>query len=353
MQTFGGFFIAFIAVCLGAPLFRRFAVKQGILDIPSHRKVHTHPVPLFGGMAIFAGVLMAFLMYPESLRQLWVILAGAAVMLYMGALDDMKGLSAKLRIGIQLLVSALVILAGNRVSFLPATWWGNVAEFLVTMMWLVGVTNAFNYLDGLDGLASGSAVLNFFALFAILYGTNQFTLGLACAIFAGACLGFLPHNFRRDNKMFLGDAGSMFLGFTLAGMAIVGNWANDNSVRLFIPILVMGVPIFDMIFTTIMRVKEQKVTNIVEWLRYGGKDHFHHYLVDLGLSRRGAVVFIYCLTCSLGLSAYMVSNDSVFEGILTLLQASIIFGVIGLLIVMGKKRRVSGWELDERRGAEL
>lgn len=333
-------------------MFRRLAVSFSILDIPNKRKVHQHPVPLLGGMAIFVGVLTAFAFFPESLRHLWVILAGAAVMLYMGALDDMKGLSAKLRISIQLLVSAVVVIVGNRVSFLPPTWWGTTAEFFISMMWFVGVTNAFNYLDGLDGLASGSAALNFLALLAILYGTNQFAVGLACAIFVGACLGFLPHNFRRKNKMFLGDAGSMFLGFMLAGMAIVGNWAEDNSVRLFIPILVLGVPIFDMIFTTIMRVKEQKVKNVVEWLRYGGKDHFHHYLVDLGLNPRSAVVFIYGLTLSLGLSAFMVSNDNMFEGLLTLLQSSIIFGVIGILIVTGKKRRKAGWELDERRGAE-
>jgi len=138
-------------------------------------------------------------------------------------------------------------------------------------------------------------------------------------------------------RMFLGDAGSTFLGFMIACIALKGDWAGDNVVRLSIPILILGVPIFDMIFTTIMRIKEEKVKNLVQWLKYGGKDHFHHYLVDLGLKENGAVLFIYYITFSLGLSAIMVSNDTAIEGVMTLLQSSIIFGVIGVLIVLGKK----------------
>ena len=111
---------------------------------------------------------------------------------------------------------------------------------------------------------------------------------------------------------------------------------------LVIPILILGVPIFDMVFTTIMRVKEDRVKNIVEWLRYGGKDHFHHYLVDVGLPPIGAVFFIYAINLSLGISAVMLSNDTVVEGLLSLYQAGIVFGVIATLMVVGKRHR-SGW----------
>ncbi|MDD5728967.1 MAG: MraY family glycosyltransferase, partial [Victivallales bacterium] len=234
----------------------------------------------------------------------------------------------------------MVISRGVRISFMPENVFGDIAEIVVTVIWIVGVTNAFNYLDGLDGLAAGSAIINLLVFLMILYRTGQFPLGLGIAMLAGACAGFLPHNFFGKNKMFLGDSGSMFLGFMLACVAITGDWAKDNVVKLSIPILILGVPIFDMIFTTIMRVKEKKVTNIIEWLRYGGKDHFHHYLVDLGLGPRGAVFFIYYLTFSLGLGAYMVSNDIALEGLLTVVQSSIIFGVIGVLIVLGKRRHL-------------
>ena len=326
MQTIIAFFTAFVVTFLVAPLFKKMAFSFHILDVPDQeRKVHKGAIPLLGGLAIYLGVLSGFYFNPQSFKSVLPVLFGGTVILYMGAFDDIKGLSARMRMYIQLLVAAAVVALGVRISFLPDTLWGNIAEFLVTVFWIVGVTNAFNYLDGLDGLAAGSAVLNFVFFGAILYTTGQFKVGLAAIIIAGACFGFLPHNFFEKNKIFLGDAGSTFLGFTLAGIAVMGNWAADNVAKLFIPILILGVPIFDMIFTTIMRIKEQKIKNIVEWLKYGGKDHFHHYLVDLGLHPRAAVLFIYYLTFSLGLGALNVSNDSAFEAFLTLVQISIIF----------------------------
>jgi UDP-GlcNAc:undecaprenyl-phosphate GlcNAc-1-phosphate transferase len=142
--------------------------------------------------------------------------------------------------------------------------------------------------------------------------------------------------------MFLGDAGSTFIGFILAAIGIVGSWAENNIVRISIPILVLGVPIFDMIFTTFMRIRDGKVKTVLEWLSYSGKDHFHHYLVDLGLRPYTAVIFVYFITASLGISAIMVSNDPAIEAFLTLTQASIIFGVIATLIIVGRRRH-DGW----------
>lgn len=335
------FIISFLIALIGTPIFRRIALHLNIVDMPDARKMHSHPIPLLGGFGIYAAVIISFFLMPDSFAIFGPIMIGATVIFYMAAMDDIKGLSARIRLLIQLLVAFFVVTAGVRVSFLPNNIVGTIGEYLVTMFWIVGVTNAFNYLDGLDGLAAGSAALNFLCFYMILFFSGQYLLGTAALVLIGACVGFLPYNFSKKYKMFLGDAGSMFLGFILAGMAVVGNWAGDNIVKLFIPILVLGVPIFDMIFTTIMRIKEEKVKNIVEWLKYGGKDHFHHYLVDLGLKQKGAVLFIYYLTASLGLSAFMVSNDSAVEGVLTIIQASIIFGVIGVLIVVGRRQRVN------------
>ena len=341
MKTFIAFLISFLVTYLATPLFRKMALYLQVLDIPSCKKIHKTPVPLLGGLAIYKGVIVAFMFYAASFKGIWPVIVGATVILYMGALDDIKGLSAQVRMYIQILVAVVVVSLGVRITFLPETFAGDIIEFIVTVIWLVGVTNAFNYLDGLDGLATGSAAINFLCFFIILYSTGQFILGFTAAILAGACMGFLPYNLFRKSRMFLGDAGSMFLGFSLAGMAVMGNWAHDNMVKLAIPILILGVPIFDMIFTTIMRIKENKIKNLLEWLRYGGKDHFHHYLVDLGLSQRGAVFFIYYLTFSLGLGAIMVSNDTAIEGLMTIMQASIVFGVIGVLIVTGKRHHTS------------
>ncbi|MBU1044179.1 MAG: undecaprenyl/decaprenyl-phosphate alpha-N-acetylglucosaminyl 1-phosphate transferase [Candidatus Omnitrophica bacterium] len=339
MQTFNAFVIAFLITFLSVPFFRKMALALNIVDMPNHKKIHIIPTPLLGGLAIYLGVLGAFFFFAEGFRMLAPIFICATIILYMGTYDDIKGLSARLRLFIQILLALILMLNGIRISFLPQSIWGDIGEILVTVIWIVGVTNAYNYLDGLDGLATGSAILNFLCFFVILYNTNQYALGLAIAILIGSCLGFLPYNFLHKTRMFLGDAGSTFIGFCLACIAIQGDWAGDNIVRLFIPILILGVPIFDMIFTTVMRIKEQKIKNIIEWLKYGGKDHFHHYLVDLGLSQKGAVLFIYYITFSLGLSAIMVSNDTAVEGIMTILQSSIIFWVIGVLIVLGKKQQ--------------
>jgi UDP-GlcNAc:undecaprenyl-phosphate GlcNAc-1-phosphate transferase len=258
-----------------------------------------------------------------------------------GLIDDIIGLSAPVRLFWQLIVALIISIFVVRVTFLPHGLWGDIGEIIITVIWIVGLTNAYNYLDGLDGLAVGSAVINLFCFSVILYTTKQYSLVILTIILMGACLGFLPYNFKKA-KIFLGDAGSTSIGFTLAYIALIGNWAEDNIVKITIPILILGVPIFDMIFTTIMRTKKLKIKTLLEWLQYGGKDHFHHYLVDLGLQPLGAVVFIYFLTLSLGISAIMVSNDQAIEAFLTLSQASIIFGVIAVLMVVGKRRR-SGW----------
>lgn len=128
----------------------------------------------------------------------------------------------------------------------------------------------------------------------------------------------------------------------LAGIGVIGKWAEDSIVRVLIPVLILGVPVFDMIFTTIVRIKEEKAKTFVDWITFGGKDHFHHYLVYLGFLPLGAVLFIWTITFALGLSAVMVSNDKAWEGIITLFQALIIFAIIGVLMVIGRRHR-SGW----------
>ena len=322
-------------------LVRGIALGLDIVDRPSKRKVHREPVPLLGGLAIYLGFLLGLILYSQSIREIFIIFVGASFILLVGLIDDVRGLSAQFRFGIQVIASFIVILGGVRISFFPPGFLGNLLEVLITLVWLVGVTNAFNYLDGLDGLACGSAIINAFYFSLILYISAQPQLALICLILLFACLGFLPHNFRKE-KIFLGDTGSTFLGFMLASIALAGNWAEDNIIKIAIPVLILGVPIFDMVFTTIMRIKEEKVKTIIEWLRYGGKDHFHHYLVYLGLSPLGAVIFIWTVTLSLGLSAVMLRNDRAWEGILTLAQASVIFAIIGVLIVIGRRKK-SGW----------
>ncbi|MCG8430152.1 MAG: undecaprenyl/decaprenyl-phosphate alpha-N-acetylglucosaminyl 1-phosphate transferase [Candidatus Omnitrophica bacterium] len=333
--------VGFLAVYLSVPVFREIAFIFKVVDAPGGRKIHRAVTPLFGGIAIYCGLIVALLFSSVDLMKVLPVLSGATIILVVGLVDDIRGLSAQSRLLWQVMAASAVIFTGNHVDFMPDTFAGNCVEYGVTYLWLVGVTNAFNYLDGMDGLAAGSAVLNLCFFGAILLLSVQQPLGLFSLILAACCMGFLPYNFR-SRKIFLGDAGSTFLGFVLAGIALVGHWAQDDIVKISIPVIILGVPIFDMIFTTVMRIKEGKVRTVAGWLRYAGRDHFHHYLVDIGLHPSQAVVFIYCVTLSLGISAVMVSNDRAIEALLAIGQSVIIFGMVATLMVVGKRRR-SGW----------
>lgn len=331
-----------LLVYLITPMFVVLAFRLGILDEPGGRKIHKKVTPLLGGLAIYTGYLVGVLSNYPNLMHFLPLMSALTIIFIVGLIDDIHGLSAQTRLIFQFISSLIVIASGSRIDFLPAAWWGDMLEVIVTFIWLIGVTNAFNYLDGMDGLATGSAIINLFFFAAILFLTNQHATALFTAIAIGPCIGFLPHNFRKA-RIFLGDAGSTFLGFFIASIGVAGYWAEDNIVKITIPILILGVPIFDMLFTTIMRIRDGRVKTFVQWLKYSGRDHFHHYLVDLGLRPAGAVAFIYLITTSLGISALNLSNDNAIEAMLTLFQASIIFLMIAMVIVVGRRHQ-HGWD---------
>ena len=335
------FIISFLVAYISTPVLRRIAVALEIVDLPNKRKIHKKATPLLGGVAIYLGFAAGFFLNYGKLQGFLPVFIGGTIMLGVGVVNDFRELSAKFRLLCQVLISLIIVNSGICVEFLPNNFLGNLGEISLTIFWIIGVTNAYNYLDGMDGLASGSAVINLFCFGIILLIGYQPYLCMVSIILAFACLGFIPHNFNR-RKIFLGDAGSTFLGFSLASIAIMGTWAEDNIVKLSIPLLILGVPIFDMIFTTVVRIKQKKVSSITEWFEYAGRDHFHHYLVDLGLSPLGAVLFIYAITLSLGMSAILVTNDSPFEALFVVVQSAIIFTIIGTLMVVAKKRH-TGW----------
>ena len=345
MKSILTFIISFLAAFLFLPLLRALAVRFDILDFPGKRKIHKVATPLLGGAALYIGLVAGLFFNTPNIFLFLPVILGATLIFILGMTNDIIELPARLRFLCQFLIALIVVCMGVHVDFVPKCCWKDLLDALVTVIWFVGITNAYNYLDGLDGLAAGSVVINLLCFSVILYMTGQYSLGLLAISLVASCVAFLPYNFRR-RKMFLGEAGSTFLGFILAGIGLVGNWAGDDAVKISIPILVLGVPIFDMIFTTVMRIREGKVRNLIEWLRYGGKDHFHHYLIALGFKPIGSVVFIYCITLSLGISAIVVSKGTATEGLLGIIQASIILSMIGILIVVGKRHRNGGGYID-------
>ncbi|OGW85555.1 MAG: hypothetical protein A2987_01410 [Omnitrophica bacterium RIFCSPLOWO2_01_FULL_45_10] len=331
------FLVSFLASFLSVPIVRGLALRFKILDQPGPRKMHKVATPLLGGVAVYFGLFAGSLFAFKEISSFLPIFVGGTLILILGAINDARELSASLRFTLQSLIAFSLVMTGFHISFLPEGYWWHTTEAFVTIMWIVGVLNAYNYLDGLDGLAVGSAVINLACFAVILYRTSQHSLALFSIILAVACMGFLPYNMKRT-RIFLGEAGSTFLGFMLAGIAVAGNWAEDGAVKLAIPILVLGVPIFDMIFTTTMRIREKKIKTVIEWMRFSGRDHFHHYLVDLGFRPLGAVVFIYFVTLALCISAVMLGNDKAPEALLALAQAFMTFGIIAALIVAAKRR---------------
>jgi UDP-GlcNAc:undecaprenyl-phosphate GlcNAc-1-phosphate transferase len=341
--------LALMAFSLSAsttPAAAWLARKVGAIDIPGGRKIHKAPTPLLGGAAIYVGFAAVVLLRSSWSTELWGVFTGASIVFALGFLEDTKGVPATIRLVFQIAAVAVVIRSGVVLTFLPPTWWGVGGEVLLTVLWIVGITNAFNFLDGLDGLAAGSAAINAFFLGGAAVVTGQPGLALLSFALLAAATGFLPYNYkphRRDasGEIFLGDSGSTFLGFTLACLAINGDWAEGSPKDLIVPVLIMAVPIFDMILITIMRVREGLVRNLTEWIVYTGRDHFHHRLLGLGMRKKETVAIIYLVNFCLGISASLLKGSGTVDAFLVLGQVTIIFGIIGYAMVVMRKRGVT------------
>ena len=293
------------------PLAHLLAHRTGVLDAPQERKGHSVPTALLGGAAVYAAFALTVLRNFTFSLELKGVALGATLIFVVGLIDDWREMKASLRLVAQLAAVAILIRCGVVISFLPPGPWGTLGEWLLTAFWVIGITNAVNFLDGMDGLAVGiCGIMSVFFGLVALQNHHDFMVYLALPL-VGACLSFLPYNFRvrRPAAIFLGDAGSTFLGFMMASLAVMGDWAGDHTVRLIVPVLILGVPIFDMTFTTFMRIKSGQVRGFREWIEFTGRDHIHHRLEDLRIGRVAAVLVVYVVTISLGLSALALKNQ--------------------------------------------
>jgi len=335
--------LSFLGTSILTPIAIYIANKNKIYDYPDERKIHSKPIPRLGGLAIYLGFIFAILRNLNFSNELKGVVIGATIIILIGTLDDIKGISARWKFLGQLLATAIIIFYGVRITVFPRGMPGeHLIEIFFTVLGVVGVTNAINFMDGMDGLATGLGVVCGASFLIIAVQTGQRHLSWVTIALVGSCLGFLPYNFK-PAKIFLGDAGSTFIGFTLAGIAIMGSWVvtrYNPMVATSVPVLILSVCIFDMIYTTVSRIRNGSVRNFREWLEYTGKDHLHHRLNFLGFSERETVFVICAISMILGLSAIVLRNASAFEAILLLVQATMIYIVIvGLMLVArGQKR---------------
>lgn len=335
------FLFAFLGTGALTPLMIRMGHRWNLVDIPADRKIHVLPTPRLGGLALYAGFLGSLLL--NSIVPDWMvaILVAGSLLLIIGLIDDIRELPAWVKLFGQLLAAGIVIVSGKILTLFPPGPIGEAANIVLTLFWIVGITNAFNFFDGMDGLATGLAILMAGFMGVVAFETNQAGLGWLAIAMIGAGLGFLPYNFRgtRPAVIFLGDGGSTFIGFTLACLAVKGNWADSNPIVSFSnPLLIFGVLIYDMVHITVERVATGKVKSVKEWLDYVGKDHLHHRLERALGSRQASVAMIFLFTICLGLAALTLRYAGTMEALLLLLQAGLIAAMITVLEISGRHR---------------
>ncbi|HRW06948.1 MAG TPA: MraY family glycosyltransferase [Caldilineaceae bacterium] len=296
---------ALVLTLSGTPVMRLVALRFGVIDQPAARKIHANPVPLLGGAAIYIAFIVVLLLFGDRryIHEVIGIFIGASLMSLMGVLDDRWGLGSYIKLGGQLLAAGILIYSGVQVRV-----WGGWLDIAVTIIWVVGITNAMNLLDNMDGLSGGIALIAavFFTLLAAL--SDQYLVGALAAALAGGCAGFLVYNWN-PAQIFMGDTGSLFLGFLLAAVGIKLRFpSNSDTITWMIPVLVMGVPVFDTTLVFLSRLRRGKNP-----LTTPGRDHISHRLALLTGSRREAVLLCYLLAGALGLGAIFITQANVIE----------------------------------------
>jgi UDP-GlcNAc:undecaprenyl-phosphate GlcNAc-1-phosphate transferase len=312
-----GFSSAALALFL-TPVIGRGSAALGLVDAPGGRKVHMHSVPRLGGVAVVTAAALAFVLVqalvpaPDD-TALWPdlqpLIAGASLVFVIGLADDVRGLGPAPKLAVELIAAAIIMVSGlmiERVTILGTTWPLGWLAYPVTVVWLVGMTNAFNLIDGVDGLAPGISALAGAACGAILIVRGHTAEAMLLAVFVGAMLGFLVYNFE-PASIFLGDSGSLVAGFLLAATALAGWQKGATALASAVPLLIFALPIADAAFTLVRRTKApgngRSLGSVVRQLAEPDREHIHHRLLALGWSVRRTVILLYGVTALLSLFA--------------------------------------------------
>ncbi|MFH1063207.1 MAG: MraY family glycosyltransferase [Candidatus Omnitrophota bacterium] len=329
--------------------FRRLAIRWQVVDLPqAQRKIHTQSTPLLGGAAMYAAftltiglnlLLIYFFfakgMLPEYITvylagiklitlQLSAILGTTFVLVLMGIYDDIKGLGAKTKLGIEIILASIVFFSGIKISLFihnPFICW------LITVLWIVGISNAFNLLDNMDGLSSGIALISSIIFFLVAVSGHHFFVATILACFSGVMLGFLWFNFP-PAKVFMGDAGSLFIGYTLSLLTIINTYYTHSAPTIapvIMPLLIMAVPIFDTL--SVIRIRLKNKVSIFQ----ADKNHLSHRLMQRGMSVKQTLFFIYLLSFAIGLGGLLLTALNAQGCYLVLIQAICIILIIAIL----------------------
>ena len=332
-------------IAFGAtPVVKNLAFQVGAVDVPKdNRRMHDHPIPRMGGLAICLGFLFGVLIFAPLTRPVQGMLLGGIIIAILGIFDDIYDLPAKLKLVVQIVAALVAVLSGNVIQvlsnpniFSSNPYWNlGVLSIPVTVIWIVAITNAVNLIDGLDGLACGVSTISSMTMLIIALLVSEQNVAVMMAALAGACIGFLPYNMN-PAKIFMGDTGSTFLGFILATVSVEGMFKMYTIISFVVPFLMLGLPIFDTCFAFIRRIAHGQSP------MHPDRSHVHHRLIDMGFSQKQAVGILYIISAILGLSAVVLTTSGAVRAMVFLLAmtaAAVVAGKIFLSNNVENKKR--------------
>jgi len=314
------FLIAMVVTIIMTPFMKKLAFKFNVVDKPNEdRKIHQKVMPYLGGIAIAIGFFAGYLFLYPKLQFMPAFIIGVLLILITGIVDDKYSLSPKYKLLIQIIAAVIFVSSGTTINFIQVPyfdqinfgWWG----YPLTVLWIVGITNAINFIDGLDGLASGVSSIALIVMIVMGILNGQATAIALSVILLGGTIGFLFFNIH-PAKIFMGDAGSTFIGFTMAVISILGLFKSLTFFSIIIPIIVLAVPIFDTSFAIVRRIaKGQKISS-------PDKQHLHHCLMRMGFSHRTTVFIIYGISAIFGIAAIIFSRSVLWGSLIILILAT-------------------------------
>jgi len=334
---------------LATPLVKNLAFKVGAIDVPKdERRMHKVPIPRLGGLAIFIAFFFTALIFGEINRQMQGILLGAVMIEVLGVLDDCLTLKALPKFLVQIAAAGVAVYHGCEIEFLsnPNVFSDNAYVNLgwlsvpVTILWIVAITNAVNFIDGLDGLAVGVSAISTASLIVIAFLVQEFSICIILVALLGACLGFIPYN-KNPAKIFMGDSGSTFLGYILACLSVTGLFKMYAIISFAVPFLILGIPIFDICFAFLRRIAKGQNPMVAD------RGHVHHRLIDMGFNQKQAVHILYAVCGILGTSAIMFTEESFGKALIIIAVGFAIFLVNFLILRRGEARAKMGIEIGE------
>ncbi len=328
------FACAFGISLLATPYAKKLSVKVGAIDYPRSRGMHKEPIPRMGGVAIVSGFLVAMLIlmpFVPELRTVQFIgfIVGALIIAFLGVMDDIYTLRARTKLIFQLIAAMVVVFTGTQIDFVEWPFAANLNAFSVplTLIWIIGVTNAVNLIDGVDGLAAGvSSICAICLMFLCILSGFQLAVILTAAL-AGSCFGFLPRNFS-PAEVIMGDTGALFLGFVLSTSSIIGVFKGYALLSVVIAFFALALPIFDTLFAMIRRLLSGK--SIME----PDRQHLHHRLIDSGYSHSQAVMILYGISLLCGIGAIVIALKDIWA---VLIMAAFVT-ILGLMLFVYKRR---------------